>query len=76
MMIEYFATRPEWPRVYGILFVDGGGEHADRAEEELAVLLGGLFQSWTMNSSMSPAMLLKVSASSLISAAPCTGVRW
>ena len=26
----------------GILFVDGRGEHADGAEEELAVFLGGL----------------------------------
>ncbi len=28
----------------GILFVDGGGEHADGAKEEFAVFLGGLLQ--------------------------------
>src|SRR5579864_6850488 len=30
----------------GILFVDGGGEHADRAEEEVAILGGGLLQAF------------------------------
>ncbi len=29
----------------GILFVDGGGEHADGAEEEFAIFLGGLLQA-------------------------------
>src|ERR1700757_4608740 len=27
-----------------ILFVDGGGKHADRAQEEIAILFRGLFQ--------------------------------
>ena len=30
----------------GILFVDGGGEHADRAQEELAIFFGGLLEAF------------------------------
>src|SRR6267154_122491 len=30
----------------GILFVDGGGEHADGAEEEVAIFGGGLLQAF------------------------------
>ena len=30
----------------GILFVDGGGEHADGAEEEIAIFGGGLLQAF------------------------------
>ena len=29
-----------------ILFVDGGGEHADGAEEQLAIFVGGLLQAF------------------------------
>ena len=29
----------------GVLFVDGGGEHADGAEEQLAIFRGGLLQA-------------------------------
>ena len=29
----------------GILFVDGGGEHADGAEEQLAIFGGGLLEA-------------------------------
>ena len=58
----------------GVFFVDGGGEHADGAKEELAIFLGGLLEARDVLS-MSSAMWLKVSASSLISAAPRTCTR-